>query len=229
MLLAWLLAQEFAIPLEKLSEEDAAAVRHVMEKVTLTVDLEPTDVESSLEVYEFCMEQLPFTGQLAGVLTKARYDISRESDVTKERPVTERMKRTFLVLDGEGMSLKLTRVHHEGGRWVYVSRGRYDADLLEVYSRAVIVVEARQEEGRLRTTARVHMRMDEGLGATLTELFSDSVREAVKKKSGVFIEAAQSVTEAVRKDPARVARLARLAERIDATVLDEFQRKFLKR
>jgi hypothetical protein len=219
-------ADPFAVPLERLAEEDAALARIVLERPTLSVDLGPTEVDSSLEVYEFCMDELPFTGRLAGLLSTARYDISRESQITAERPVTERMKRTFLVLDGAGMSVRMTRVFHEGGRWIYYSRGKYDGDLLDVYSRALIVVNAVPEGGKLRTTARITMRVDEGLGAVAADLFGDSVRQVVRDKSALFIEAARTVTEAARRDPARVVRLAALDEAIDRRVLEAFRAKF---
>jgi hypothetical protein len=222
-------ADPYAIPYEELTEEDAAFVRSVVGQPTLTVDLDAADVDSSLDVYDFCLQELPFTGALAQLLTPVRYDISRESDVTRERPITERMKRSFLILDGDGMSVKMTRVHYRGGRWIYYSRGRYDAGLLDIYSRAVIVVVAQPVGDKLRTTARVFMRVDEGLGSLAADLFDSTVRQVIREKSTRFIDAARTVTEAARREPGRVLRLAGLDASIDRGVLEQFRKKFLNR
>ena len=225
-----LLLLQWDVPYDALSKEDAAAVRAVLDREHLTVDLDRTRVDSTLDVYTFCMERLDFTGKLAGVLSEATYDITCDADLApRGETVTERMRRTFLVDDGDGMVALMTRVYAADGRWIFVSRGRYEMDLLTVKSRAVIIVNAVPDEGALDTTARIFMRVDEGVGSIAAGLFEDAVRDAVRDKSTLFIAAARTATEAAQKDPARVSRLAGLADGIDRGVLADFRKKCLNR
>lgn len=227
---ALLLLLQWDVPYDALTEEDAAAVRAVLDREHMTVELDRTRVRSTLDIYAFCMERLDFTGKLAGVLSEATYDITCDADlVRRDEPVTERMRRTFLVDDGAGMLALMTRVHAADGRWIFVSRGKYDADLLDVKSRAVIIVNAVVDGDALDTTGRIFMRVDEGAGAIAAGLFEDSVRDIVRDKSTLFITAARTVTEAALDDPERVSRLAGLAEGVDAGVLADFRKKFLNR
>lgn len=229
MAVLWL-ALQWEVPYDALTEEDAAAVRAVLDREHLTVDLERTRVKSTLDVYAFCMERLDFTGNLAGVLSDVKYDITCDADLAaRGEPVTERMRRTFLVDDGDGMTALMTRVYAADGRWIFVSRGKYDADLLDVKSRAVIIVNAVADGDALDTTARIFMRVDEGAGAIAAGLFEDSVRDVVRDKSTLFIKAARTVTEAAVAEPARVSRLADLAEGVDRDTLAEFRKKCLNR
>lgn len=220
-------ADPYAIPFEKLPKADVKRVRAVMDHTDLTVDLDETEVASSLEVYDFCLAELTFTGQMVRVLGKGEYDIFRESDVTRKRPLTERMKRSFILDNHKGMTVKIVPVFREEGRWIFYTYGKYDMDLFSVRSRAVIVVTAKEEDGTLTTQARIFMRFDEGLGSIAADLFEGSVRKIIRDESTLFIDAAKTVTEAARREPARLSRLAALDDSVDPEVLKRFMKKFL--
>ncbi|MBI4566740.1 MAG: hypothetical protein HY716_18850 [Planctomycetes bacterium] len=206
----------FDIPRESLGEDAVA----VLDEPSAVVDLPLTRVESRPDIYEFLLEELPFTAGVLRELGRATYRIRREA-----RPEGE--PETIVFDDGEGIEVRAELVLRERTRWIYVTDGRYDLGLFSVWSRGVVIVVYEARDGALWTRARVYARL-KGKVFELGALVLGLLESTIRSKALVFVDAAREVAELTAADPERLYRNVKGSREVDAGVLEEYRRRFLK-
>jgi hypothetical protein len=212
----------YEVPVEALSEKRRAEVREILADVAAKVPLEGARVESRLEIYDFLLSQMPFTGGVVRELGRGTWDIFRDP----ERPEPE----VFYVTDPEGMRLRFELIHRDATRRYYVSHGSFPMGLLPALrGRTLVVMRAAPRDGVVETDALVYVKVDTPFYAGLAKGLRGTVEGVVKEKSGYFIRAARWVAEESAKRPEWLIEQVRGSKEVDQAVLEEFRKKFLVR
>ena len=210
------------IPLDRVRADRRDRIRKILESEPVEITIPRTEVKSSLEVYEFLMEELPFTSDVVRALGKGKYEIFRDKPHPGEGPRERKIRRhRYHLNDKRGMYLAADLVYTERGKWVYYLWGYQKSPFGDIPGEAVVVVTASNVTGVLETEARVFVPIGKFTGGL--------VEDIIKKKASIFIEAAQTVTEAANEDPVALYEKIRDADGIDRQVLREFKTRFLDR
>ena len=188
-------------------------VRAILENEPLEILIGRTPVRSRIDIYEYLLEELPFTAGVLRALGKTNYRIFRD----------DKAPDTFFLDDGKGMKLAAELVYRGPGKWVYFVWGTYSF-VFVVRGSSVIVVTTHQKGGLLETEARVFIKKGFAVKAV-----PGLVEKVVRQKAVIFVDAAKSVAEAVAADPDGVMRNVRGSPEVDEEKLSEFERRFLKR
>jgi len=210
------------VPLDRIREERRSDVRDILQSDPVAIALPRTMVESRFDVYEFLLEELPFTASVVRALGKGNYDIFHKSvapgETQKER---ERRERTFFMNDRAGMEVAAELVFHEEGKWIYYVWGRYSFLIAPIRGTAVIVMTARETGKSLETEARVFL--------PVAHVAAPILEGIVQEKAALFIEAARTMAEETARDPQSLLRSARGAPGVDEEVLKRFEARFILR
>lgn len=228
LLLAALAQDPYDIPYDKVAEAYRERVKRIREAPSVAVTIDRAEVKSSPEAYDFLLEELPFTAALVRAMGKAKYDLWTEDAVAEAPPKDaaerERLRHTYYLDDKEGMTVKATLVFKDASRWVYYTYGKYSG----IVGRSVIVVTFEAKGESLSTEAKVYTEVEEGIAQIGAAIFNDAAAARIKAKATVFVEAARTVAEAAKTDPAQLVKIGRSAKDVDAKVLETFQSRFLQ-
>jgi hypothetical protein len=191
------------------------AARIVYERPTVVVDLESQSVFSERAIYDFLMDELPFTAACVRVLGKGGYEIQAREG-------------TFLVDDKDGLRLELRRLYRDDVRWVYYGRVSYEgAALGKAEGAALMVTAADETPAGLWTRGRIYCRLDSVygvLGRALPGVFGSIMR----RKAAVFVQAAKVVSEECGKDPRGFYDRMKRAPQVDQNALEKFRERFVE-
>ncbi len=219
----------YEIPFGELSERHQEKCRLVMKGLTTTVPLPLTRVETDPEVYDFLLGELPFTAAVCRILEKASYEVFRDPRIPEEKDARKVWHDKYYLKDGKGMKLRVERAFSEPNRIIFYTYGSYKmSGLPKIWGRSIIVVVWGQKGEILATEAKVFLQVTTAVFRTLAEIGKTIVEKMVRKKSGLFIQAAQWVAEAAREDPEALYNKIRKSKDIDPDVLKEFRRRFLQ-
>ena len=68
----------YVVPADQLSEIQKKRVDHVLEDVAAVVPLEAAEVKSRLDIYDFLLDEMPFTGGIVRELGRGKWEITRD-------------------------------------------------------------------------------------------------------------------------------------------------------
>jgi hypothetical protein len=218
----------FEIPYEKLSEKHQKKVRRVMDDVTVVVPLDAAEVESRSELYDFLLEELPFTSEVCRELGRAKYEVFRDLKVPEKEEAKSSWFHTYYLNDKEGLSVKVELVLAEERRRIFYTWGSYDlSPLPSVWGRSVIFVLWEEKEGKLLTDAKVFAQVDSDVYKALSDLVQGMIRGIIKEKSTVFVKAARWVSESMAEDPKKLYTQLLGAKEVDQETLERFRARFI--
>lgn len=210
----------YTFPLERFSEAHRTKVEAILSDVAAVVALEGGRVRSRREIYDFLLDEMPFTGAVVRALGWGDWSIFRDP----ERPDRD----AFHVLDADGMRLRFELVYREPVRRMYVSEGVFPMGILPALRGSTLVVmRAVPEEGGVWTDAVVYVRVETPFYSGLAKGLRGLVESKVREKSGYFIRAARWVAEEAAQRPADLCRRMAGAKDVEPDVLEEFRRRFV--
>lgn len=211
----------FAVPVDRLSETQRDKVGHVLADVAAVVPLPAEEVKSSLGIYGFLLDEMPFTGGVVRELGRGKWDIFRDPK-NPERDV-------FFVIDPEGYRLRFELALREETRRVYVTKGSFLMGLLPALEGSTVIV-MRMEPGgaAIRTDAVVYVRVETPFYRELAKGFRGLVEQKVRDRAGYFIRAARWVAEEAAARPEWLHAQVAGSNEVDQAVLEEFRNKFLR-
>lgn len=219
----------FEIPWDKLSEKQQKKVKKVMDDVTVQVPVERTAVSSRAEVYDFLLEELPFTSDVVREMGKGKYEIFRDVKKPEKKAELDAWRHTYYLDDKDGLKLRAELVFTEENRRIFYTWGSYDLDPLPpVWGRSVILVTWAEKDGKLVTDGRVYAQVDSGFYKALSGVFKDTIEGVVKDKSLLFIQAARYVSELLAQDAKKLYTQVKDAKQVDQEVLEELRKRFIK-
>lgn len=205
----------FALDAARLSPEDSERALNLYHSPTLAVELEPKLVDSSKELYDFLIEELPFTASCVRALDRGKYVITRDGP-------------TYFVDDKQSMKLEMRRLYQDDRRWVYVGRVTYEGTSFgKITGDALTIAAATPEAGGLRSEARIYVRLD-ALTGILAKLVPGLFASALRRKASLFTDAARVVSEESKRDPAGFYEKIKASPEVDPDTLEKFRRRFIK-
>lgn len=219
----------FQIPWDQLSEKQKKKIRKVMDDVTVEVPVERTAVSSKMDVYDFLLEELPFTSDVVREMGKGKYEIFRDLKKPEKESELDAWRHTYYLDDKDGLKLRAELIRKEEKRRIYYTYGSYDLDPLPpVWGRSVIIVTWEEKDGKLVTDGRVYAQIDSSFYKALSGMFKDTIEGVVKDKSLLFIVAARYVSELLAEDPKKLYNQVKDAKQVDQEVLEELRKRFMK-
>ena len=219
----------YEIPWASLSEKQREKLHRVLDDTIATVPLEPTEVRSRIDVYEFLLDELPFTAGVLRELKQSKYRIGRppiDASATSEERAAWRRK--YLFDDEEGLRLQAEMVYRDARRSIYYTYGRYDLGIVQVWGRSVVIVVYQFVNGLLMTEARVYSQIEGKSVVAAAKMLSGAVEAAVRRKGFAFIHVAKIVAELTAKDPGTLYREVVGSEEVEPAALEEYKRRFVK-
>ncbi len=219
----------YEIPWAALSEKQSKKVHTVVDAPTAIVDLARTEVNSRLDVYEFLLDELPFTAGVLRELKESKYQIGRPVlDETATAEQRRDWKRTYLFDDLEGLQLQAEMVYRDARRSIYYTYGRYDLGIVQMWGRSVIIVVYGMERGALMTEARVFSTVDGKTAAAAAKALSGAVENTVRRKGFAFIAVAQKVAELTASNARLLHDQLKGSSEVDPATLEEYRRLFVR-
>jgi hypothetical protein len=210
----------YAVPREELSEKQREKVDYILADVAAVVPLDAADVRSRPEVYDFLMNEMPFTGGAVREMGRGNWDIFRDADQPDPG--------VFYVVEPDGMKLRFELVHRDATRRFYVSRGSFPMGVLPTLTgRTLVVMRTLPDGDVIHTDAVVYVRVESSFYANLAKMAKDTLVKIVREKSGYFIRAAKWVSEETARRPAWLYEHLRGSKEVDQVVLEEFRKRFL--
>lgn len=212
--------QEGFLPFDTLPEEQRTEVRSILSDAAAVVELETQEVKSRLDVYEFLLSEMPFTGGVVRELGRGVWEIYRHPK--EPRP------EVFYISDPDGIWLRFELIHRAERRRVYISRGFFEMGLLpRLEGRTVIDMRMEPREGTVVTGATVYVKVETPFYAGAAKSFRGLLERKVREKSGAFIRAAKWVAEEAARRPDWLYTQVRGSKEVDADVLEAFRRQYL--
>ncbi len=210
-----------SLPLDRMSPEGRRRAEHVLADVAAAVPLEGSVVRSRLEVYDFLLDEMPFTGAVVKALGRGSWEIFRDPG----RPASGE----FQVNDPGGYALRFELLLKEARRRVYVTSGTFDMGLFPLLRGSTLIVMSHEPvPAGVATRALVHVRVETPFYAGLAKGFRPLVEDRVRERAGGFIQAARWVAEEAALRPAELLEAARTAPGVDPRVLEAFRRRLLR-
>lgn len=214
-----LTVERLGFPIDDLPEAQRRKVEHVLEDVAAAVPLDAQEVQSSLEIYDFLLDEMPFTGGVVRELGRGKWLITREAGAAG----------SFTVSDPTGYRLRFELVRKEPTRRVYVTAGIFHMGILPPLEGSTVIVMRMLPEGPLvRTDAMVYVRVETPFYVGLAKGLRGVVEDKVRERSGVFIQAARWVAEEAAKRPEWLVMQVDGSDKVDQAVLAEFRKRFLR-
>lgn len=209
----------YVVPKDRLSEAQRRKVDHVLADVAAVVPLEEALIKSRLEIYQFLLDEMPFTAGVVRELGRGKWKISRD-------PVDP---DTFNVVDPEGYRLRFELVLKEPGRRFYVTQGIFQMGILPALEGSTVIAMRMRPEGSvIRTDAVVYVRVETGLYASLAKGARSLLEAKVRERAGFFIQAARWVAEEAAARPTWLAMQVDGSREVDQAMLEIFRNRFLK-
>jgi hypothetical protein len=206
-----------SLPLERLEASARAKAERVLADVAAVVPLEGSIVRSRLEVYDFLLDEMPFTGALVKALGKGHWTIFGDAE-----------PGAFHVHDPGGYRLRFERLLKEPTRRLYATTGDFDMGLLpSMRGSTLILMRHEAVEGGVATRAVVHVRVDTPFYAGLAKGLRPMVEAKVRERAGGFIQAARWVSEEAAQRPRELLEAAAGRPGVDPVLLGAFSRKIL--
>lgn len=209
----------YVVPVDQLSESQRKKVDHVLEDVAAVVPLESAEVKSRLEIYDFLLDEMSFTGGVVRELGRGKWQIARD---LKE-------PAAFTVVDPEGYRLRFELVRKEENRRFYVTKGAFQMGFLPALEGSTLIVMRMIPEGPVvKTDAVVYVRVDTALYAGLAKGARGLLEDRVRERSNFFIRSARWVAEEAAARPDWLVMQVDGSREVDQAVLAEFRRRFLR-
>src|SRR5260221_12156812 len=141
----------FVVPVGELSEDQRRKVEHVLEDVAAAVPIEAEEVKSRLEIYDFLLDEMPFTGGVVRELGRGKWAITRDpKDPT-----------AFTVADPEGYRIRFELLRKEPTRRLYVTQGVFQMGILpSLEGSSLIVLRTTKTNGVIHTDAMIYVRVE---------------------------------------------------------------------
>lgn len=206
----------YAVPYERLSDDQRARARKVMDAPTCMVELERTAVRSTPGVYLFLLEELPFASSVLRELGQATYQVTRDG------------QGAYILQDGAGLKIRAELILREDCRWIYYTYGYYDLGLVRAYGRSIIIVRYEPDGEFLQTEARVYAKVENGLLEAGALALRPGVENMIREKSFVFVRAAQKVAEMTANNARSLHEAVAGSAQVDPSLLEEFRRRFVR-
>ncbi len=217
---SWAPTDPFSVPLDEIPVAQREKAERVLAGISAVVPLEAQDVRSRPEIYDFLLEEMPFTAGVVRELGRGDWDVFRDP----ERPE----KNVFYVVDPDGYRIRFELVHRDARRRFYVSRGVfYMGPLPALEGRTLVVMRAVPRGGVIRTDAVVYVRVESGIYAEIAKVAREALERRVREKSAYFMRAARWVAEEAAVRPDWLYEQVKGSRHVDAAVLEEFRRRFL--
>ena len=209
----------YVIPVDRLSESQRKKVEHVLADVAAVVPLEPSEVKSRLEIYDFLLDEMPFTGGIVRELGRGKWAIARDP----------KDPSAFTVVDPEGYRVRFELLLKEEQRRFYVTKGVFDMGLLPVLEGSTLIVMRMIPAGDvIKTDAVVYVRVETPFYAQLAKAVRSLLESKVRERSGFFIQAARWVAEESARRPDWLVMQVDGSREVDQAVLQEFRKRFLR-
>jgi hypothetical protein len=193
-------------------------VEHVLKDVAAVVPLEAEEVRSRLDIYEFLLDEMPFTGGVVRELGRGKWAIARDP----------KDPSAFTVADPEGYRLRFELLRKEANRRIYVTTGVFQMGILPpLEGSTLIVVRMLQGDTGIRTDAMVYVRVETPFYAQLAKGLRGVVEGKVRERSGFFIRSARWVAEEAAARPDWLVMQVDGSREVDQAVLAEFRKRFL--
>jgi hypothetical protein len=210
----------YVVPADQLSEIQKKKVDHVLEDVAAVVPLEAAEVKSRLEIYDFLLDEMPFTGGIVRELGRGKWEITRDP----------KDPAAFIVFDPEGFRMRFDLIRKEENRRFYVTRGIFQMGLLPSLEGSTLIVMRMQPAGAvIKTDAVVYVRVETPLYAQLAKGVRSLLEDKVRERSEFFIRAARWVAEEAAQRPDWLVMQVDGSREVDQAVLQEFRKRFLRR
>jgi hypothetical protein len=207
------------VPVGELSENQRKKVEHVLEDVAAAVPLEAEEVRSRPEIYEFLLDEMPFTGGVVRELGRGKWLIAKDA----ADPAA------FTVADPSGYRLRFELVRKDPTRRIYVTAGIFHMGILPPLEGSTVIVMRMEPAGPvIRTDAMVYVRVETPFYAGLAKGLRGVVEDKVRERSAVFIRAARWVAEEAAQRPDWLVMQVDGSEKVDQAVLAEFRKRFLR-
>jgi hypothetical protein len=209
----------YVVPADQLSEIQKKKVDHVLEDVAAVVPLEAAEVKSRLEIYDFLLDEMPFTGGIVRELGRGKWEITRDP----------KDPRAFVVFDPEGFRMRFDLIRKEENRRFYVTRGVFQMGLLPSLEGSTLIVMRMFPAGPvIKTDAVVYVRVETPLYAQLAKGVKSLLEDKVRERSEFFIRAARWVAEEAAQRPDWLVMQVDGSREVDQGVLQEFRKRFLR-
>ena len=209
----------YVVPVDQLSESQKKKVDHVLEDVAAVVSLEPAEVKSRLEIYDFLLDEMPFTGGIVRELGRGKWQITRDP----------KDPAAFTVVDPEGYRLRFDLVRKEKTRRFYVTKGIFHMGILPPLEGSTLIVMRMVPSGAvIKTDAVVYVRVETPLYAQLAKGARSLLEDRVRERSEFFIKAARWVAEEAASRPDWLVMQVDGSREVDQEVLQEFRKRFLR-
>jgi hypothetical protein len=223
--------EAFRVDSSRLSEADAPRVRGLYESPSVAVELEPKTVDSTAELYDFLIDELPFTAACVRALGQGKYVIRREAEgpePPESDPEGRRRYWTFRVDDQAGMKLEMRRLYHEELKWVYVGRVTYEGTSFgKIEGDALTIAVATMTPHGLKSEARIYTRLD-SMAGLLARVATPIFAAALRRRARMFTHAASLVSEECKRDPKGFYERVRAYPDLDPDTLEKFRKRFIE-
>jgi hypothetical protein len=209
----------YVVPAGQLSEIQKKKVDHVLEDVAAVVPLEAAVVKSRLEIYDFLLDEMPFTGGVVRELGRGKWEITRDP----------KDPAAFTVFDPEGFRMRFDLIRKEEQRRFYVTKGVFQMGLLPPLEGSTLIVMRMVPAGAvIKTDAVVYVRVETPFYAQLAKGVRSLLEDKVREKSEFFIRAARWVAEEAAQRPDWLVMQVDGSREVDQGVLQEFRKRFLR-
>jgi len=209
----------FVVPVGELSENQRRKVEHILEDVAAVVPLEVEEVKSRPEIYDFLLDEMPFTGGVVRELGRGKWAIARDP----------KDPAAFTVADPDGYRIHFELLRKEPTRRIYVTQGVFQMGILpSLEGSSLIVLRTTTVDGVIHTDAMIYVRVETPFYAGLAKGMRGMVEDKVRERSSIFIRSARWVAEEAASRPDWLVMQVDGSSEVDQAVLAEFRKRFLR-
>jgi len=208
----------YVVPVDQLSETQRKRVEHILEDVAAVVPLEAAEVKSRLEIYDFLLDEMPFTGGIVRELGRGKWEIARVPGDPS----------AFTVVDPRSYNLRFDLIRKEPRRRFYLTKGIFHMGILPPLEGSTLIVMRMEPAGPvIKTDAVVYVRVETSFYAGLAKGLRGVVEDKVRDRSSMFIRSARWVAEEAASRPDWLVEQVDGSLEVDQAVLAEFRKRFL--
>ena len=208
------------IPFKSVSKkEHRTRLSNLAKEYTLYRELPPTVIQGNQEQFEFLLDQLDLTTLIVRNLSLGKQKLRRNSPIE------------WTGDDGEGLSGRMTLVHREKTKRIYLARGRLKGlFFFPIHGRAVIVANrAARDQQTHSLHLTLYVKLDNRFLDVITHVFSPLLSGAVTGRISKFLAATSIASQAIHEDPERIYQIIRNAEELEEERKSQFSSLFLSR